>query len=160
MEVYKLKQKRKGKSTMKSVAEIRKIVALVSDELTTVKCKWKGSTGQYTFMILKSLAEKLEKDDWVVAHTAKQKYAAVQVVEIHKKSEVDIDFDHDYDFVFQKVDVAGYDALEDKMQEMVNKINDAQVAATQETVLKAMGLEKSDLGAFQIEDKSDDASKD
>lgn len=116
------------------------IVLLTAEEATTLKARFTRQGRIYTFRVLRSLAEKLEVGDRVVAKLNNGQFKIVQVDSIDKEPDIELDAVIDYTWVFQKVDMEQIEELTAQDERIANDIYRMRTQQARHQLLESLGI--------------------
>lgn len=137
---------------MKTNVELMNMAALLSDEITTVKVLFHGSSKHFTFLCRRELAAQFDTDKaepcWAIADTIKG-LQVVQVTNVDDEVTFDCMDAYIYRWVFAKVDLAQLDKLNDWQQDIVDKLSKAQRRNAQKQMLEAIGVDNIEVTAIE-----------
>lgn len=128
------------------------LLAYIQEGYTTIEVVFHGSNQPYTYKAW--LADGIEVGDHVVVLTPSKGYTVVNVVAVHKTPHIDSAKDWTYKWVVNKVDDARYLSVQQKEEEFLESVAEAErVCARDQMVKQALeGLPEGTAGRKVFEE--------
>ncbi|MDB4575381.1 hypothetical protein N9112_00295 [bacterium] len=119
------------------------VASLVREDLVTATVKHSGTAKEYTYKILKSLAETLENGDLVLVENSRG-VTVGSLIQLHDEAVLDLETDYDYRWIFQRVDVeyAKELVVQDKL--VAEHLKKKKVTSARAQVLASFGIDNGD----------------
>lgn len=116
------------------------LVALIRDDMTTVKCKFEDFGKHYTFKCPLPLASHLSGGDAVLVRS-RNEIQIVTVVEVDVEPDIDAEAQYDYKWVFDRVRTEVLDTLEDEDRKLADRLSGMRRRHLRAQTMQALGLD-------------------
>ena len=116
------------------------LVALIRDDMTTVKCQFEDFGKQYTFKCPLPLADQLSEGDAVLVRTQGE-IKIVTVVEVDSEPDIDADAKYDYKWIFDRVRTDILETLEDEDRQLAARLGGMRRQHLRAQTMQALGLD-------------------
>ena len=118
------------------------IAAIVRDDVCTVAIRLGQNGKMYTYLIPLSLAETLEKDDYVVVESATRSsgLSIGRVVSWNPDVNLDPNDEIDYVWAFQKIDLSLLHNEKKVQNAIIDKLENRRKMSVREQALAALGI--------------------
>ena len=118
------------------------IAAIVRDDVCTAAIRLGQSGKTYTYLMPLSLAETLEKDDYVVVESATRSSGlnVGQIVSWNPDVNLDPNDEIDYVWAFQKIDLSLLHNEKEVQNAIIDKLENRRQMSVREQALAALGI--------------------
>ncbi len=99
---------------------------------------------EYTYKVLRSLAQTLAKDDIAVVKNARGVTVA-RVVEVHDEPHIELDDNIGYRWAFQRVNIEVAHKREREDEALVARMREQQRRSVREQVLQSVGMDREEV---------------